>query len=236
MDGDNVTLLVAFAAGLLSFASPCVLPLVPVYLGHMVTVSAPRPGASERTGTLLHAVTFVGGFSLVFVAFWTSVGALGFFAIENARYIREVAGAVLVFMGLHLIGVVNIPFMERQYNLNVESRRPGYRRSFLIGITFAAGWTPCIGPVLGSIIGLALTDGSVPGLALLLVAYSAGLGLPFLGVALAADPISRWMKRQRRVRTLVPVASGLLVVGVGVLMLTNSLIQMNQYFNFGRYS
>jgi cytochrome c-type biogenesis protein len=213
-----------------------VLPLVPVYLGHMVNVSSPRPGVRERASTLLHAATFVGGFSVVFIAFWTSIGALGFFAIENARYMREAAGAVLIFMGLHLIGVINIPFMERQYNLNLEAKRPGYPRSFLLGVTFAAGWTPCIGPVLGSIIGLALTDGSVPNLALLLVGYSAGLGVPFLGVALAADPISRWMKRQRRVRALVPAASGLLVVAVGVLMLTNSLIQMNQFFNFGRYS
>lgn len=236
MDGENVTLLIAFAAGLLSFASPCVLPLVPVYLGHMVSVSSALPGSRERRATLLHAAVFVAGFSLVFVIFWTSIAALGFVLLDNARYIREAAGGILVFMGLHLLGVITIPFMERQYTITAEASRPGYPRSLLMGVTFAAGWTPCIGPVLGSIIGLALTEGTAGNVALLLVAYSAGLGVPFLAVAFAAEPVSGWMKRQRRVRAIVPVASGLLVVAVGVLMLTNSLIRMNQFFTFGRYS
>ncbi len=234
MDGDNVTILVAFAAGLLSFASPCVLPLVPVYLGHMVNISS-APGESGRRTTILHAVLFVAGFSFVFITFWTSVGALGFLLVENARYLRELAGAVLVFMGLHLLGVITIPFMERQYGMDAGTARPGYPRSFVVGVTFAAGWTPCIGPVLGGIIGLAMTEGSVGGVAVLLAAYSAGLGIPFLVVALAADPISAWLKRQHRVRRVVPALSGLLVVGVGVLMLTNSLIQMNQFFDLGSY-
>jgi cytochrome c-type biogenesis protein len=202
----------------------------------MVNVSSTIPGSRERFSTVLHAAVFVAGFSAVFIIFWTSIGALGFLLLENARYMREAAGAVLVFMGLHLLGIINIPFMERHYTLNADAPRPGYKRSLLMGVTFAAGWTPCIGPVLGSIIGLALTDGSVGDVAVLLVAYSAGLGVPFLGVALAAQPISAWMKRQHRMRSIVPVASGLLVVAVGFLMLTNSLIRMNQFFIFGRYS
>jgi len=234
LDGDNVTILVAFAAGLLSFASPCVLPLVPVYLGHMVTVSSTGAG-SPRMATVLHAAAFVAGFSFVFITFWTSVGALGFLLVENARYLREIAGAVLVFMGLHLVGLINIPFMERQYAIDAGAGRPGYPRSFVVGVTFAAGWTPCIGPVLGGIIGLAMTEGSVGGVAMLLAAYSAGLGVPFLVVALAAEPISAWLKRQHRVRAVVPALSGVLVASVGVLMLTNSLIQMNQFFDFGAY-
>jgi cytochrome c-type biogenesis protein len=235
LDGDNVTLVIAFAAGILSFASPCVLPLVPIYLGHMVNVASVRPGRRERVLTLAHAAAFVGGFSLVFIVFWTSLAAVGFALLDNARYMREVAGAVLVFMGLHLLGVINIPFMERQYTLNAEAKSPGYPRSFLMGVTFAAGWTPCIGPVLGSIIGLALTEGTPQNVAPLLLAYSAGMGVPFLGVALAADPISGWMKRRTRARALAPVASGVLVVAVGLLMVTNSLIRMNEYFTFGRY-
>lgn len=232
MDGENLTIAVAFAAGLLSFASPCVLPLVPAYLGHMVNMSG-SGGSSMRTRTLLHAATFVAGFSFVFITFWTSVGALGFLLVENARYMREIGGAILVFMGLHLVGVITIPFMERQYAINAGQGKPGYPRSFVVGVTFAAGWTPCIGPVLGGIIGLAMNESSVASVAVLLTAYSAGLGVPFLVVALAADPISRWLKRQRRMRSAVPMLSGALVAGVGVLMLTNSLIQMNQFFDFG---
>src|SRR3990172_6098849 len=124
MDGENVTLLVAFAAGVLSFASPCVLPLVPAYISHMVTASGTRPG-------------------------------------NPSRYMRELGGAVLIFMGLHLLGVINIGFLNREYSVDQgRGGRAGYPRSLLMGMTFAAGWTPCIGPGLGGIIGLAIIEGS----------------------------------------------------------------------------
>ncbi len=234
MDGERVSLLIAFAAGILSFASPCVLPLVPAYIGHMVSVSAGSDGRARRVVALLHAGSFVIGFSIVFVAFWTSIGLVGFMFLDNARYLRELGGAVLVFMGLHLLGVINIGFLERQYGASqVPGIRAGYPRSLVTGMVFAAGWTPCIGPVLGSIIGLAVIGGTVGKGALLLVAYSAGMGVPFLAVALAADGISTRLRRHRALMAAVPVLSGVLVVTVGVLMLTNSLIRMNQYFNWG---
>ncbi len=237
MDGENVTLLIAFAAGVLSFASPCVLPLVPAYIGHMVSVSAERPGSPGRTVSLLHAASFVAGFSLVFVAFWTSIGLIGFVFLDNARYLRELGGAILIFMGLHLLGVINIGFMNREYSVNQghpgEGGKAGYPRSLVMGMTFAAGWTPCIGPVLGSILGLAIIGGSVTEGAVLLLAYSAGLGVPFLIVALAVEGISSRLKRLRPVLAMTTLVSGLLVVAVGVLMLTNSLIRINQFFDWG---
>ena len=236
MDGENVTLLVAFAAGVLSFASPCVLPLVPAYIGHMVTVSAERPGPPSRMISFLHAAAFVAGFSFVFITFWTSIGLVGFLFLDNARYMRELGGAVLIFMGLHLLGVINIGFLSQQYNVGPGRSNgggPGYPRSLLMGMTFAAGWTPCIGPVLGSIIGLAIIGGEVEEGALLLAIYSAGLGVPFLIVALAADSISVRLKKLGRLVAVVPLVSGALVVAVGVLMLTNSLIRLNQFFNWG---
>ncbi len=234
MDGENVSLLVAFAAGLLSFASPCVLPLVPAYLGHMLAVSEGRPGAPGQLSTLAHAAAFVAGFSIVFVGFWTSLGILGFALADNVRYMREVAGAALVFMGLHLLGILRIPFLDHQVSFaGSPVRRPAYHRSMFLGVTFAAGWTPCIGPVLGSIIGLAATGGTVGDGALLLTAYSAGMGIPFLGVALAADPASHWLRQRRHFRAAVPAVSGALVVTVGLLMLTNSLVRMNQFFDWG---
>jgi cytochrome c-type biogenesis protein len=234
MDGENVTLLIAFAAGVLSFASPCVLPLVPVYIGHMVSVSTETTGPSRRLVSVTHAAVFVAGFSIIFIVFWTSIGVVGFVALDNARYIREIGGAVLIFMGLHLLGVINIGFMNREYSVG-QGRvgKPGYPRSLVLGMTFAAGWTPCIGPVLGSIIGLAIIEDQVAKGALLLVAYSAGLGVPFLIMALAVDPISAGLKRIRPVLRAVPVVSGGLVVGVGLLMLTNNLIQLNQFFDWG---
>lgn len=232
MDGSDVTLLVAFLAGVLSCSSPCVLPLVPVYLGHMVNVSTLTPGQRARTATVLHASVFVLGFSIVFVGFWTSLAFAGIALPENARLMRHVAGAVLVFMGLHLLGVIRVPFLERQYQLpSAPGGKPGYRRSLMLGVTFAAGWTPCIGPVLGSIIGLAMTDATVLNGALLLAAYSAGMGIPFIIMSFAASSISRWTRRQTVIRRAVPLLSGALVVTVGVLMLTNSLIRLNQFFD-----
>ena len=237
MDGENVTLLVAFAAGVLSFASPCVLPLVPAYIGHMVTVSAERQGPPSRLISFLHAAAFVAGFSFVFITFWTSIGLVGFLFLDNARYMRELGGAVLIFMGLHLLGVINIGFLSQQYSVGQgrggEHDQVAYPRSLLMGMTFAAGWTPCIGPVLGSIIGLALIEGSVAEGALMLLVYSAGLGVPFLIMALALDGISARLKKLRRLVAVVPLASGVLVVAVGVLMLTNSLIRINQFFDWG---
>ena len=235
MNGDNVTLLIAFAAGVLSFASPCVLPLVPAYIGHMVAVSAERPGYSNRLNCFLHAASFVSGFSLVFVVFWTSIGLIGFLLLDNARYMRELGGAILVFMGLHLLGIINIGILNREYNVRAgEPTKTGYPRSLVMGMTFAAGWTPCIGPVLGSIIGLAVIGGTVAEGALLLVAYSAGLGVPFLITALAVEGISARLKRLRPVLAAVPVVSGVLVVVVGVLLLTNNLIRVTQFFDWGQ--
>lgn len=236
MDGENLTLLVAFAAGVLSFASPCCLPMVPVYFGHMVSISAETVGPRHRIISLLHAVAFVAGFSLIFVAFWASVGLIGFVALDNARYIREISGAILIFMGLHLLGVINIGILNRDYTVasgRIEPARPAYPRSLIMGMTFAAGWTPCIGPVLGSIIGLAVIEEDVARGTLMLAAYSAGLGVPFLVMALAVDPISNALKKIRPVLAAVPVVSGALVVAIGVLILTNNLIRFNQFFDWG---
>ncbi len=235
MDGENVTLLIAFAAGMLSFASPCVLPLVPAYIGHMVTVSAESPTSANRRTCFLHAASFVTGFSLVFVVFWTSIGLIGFLLLDNARYLREMGGAILVFMGLHLLGVINIGFLNREYSVSqAPAARTGYPRSLVMGMTFSAGWTPCIGPVLGSIIGLAIIGGTVGQGALLLLAYSAGLGVPFLIMAFAVEGVSARLKRIRPVLATVPVVSGLLVVAVGVLLLTNNFIRITQFFDWGQ--
>ncbi len=184
--------------------------------------------------SLAHAAFFVAGFSLVFVVFWTSIGLIGFVFLDNARYLRELGGAILIFMGLHLLGLINIGVLNREYTVQAGwGGRAGYPRSLLMGMTFAAGWTPCIGPVLGSILGLAIIGGTVAKGSVLLLAYSAGLGVPFLIMALALEPISAGLKRLRPALMVVPLVSGLLVVAVGVLMLTNSLIRMNQFFDWG---
>jgi cytochrome c-type biogenesis protein len=234
MDGENVTILVAFAAGILSFASPCVLPLVPVYIAHMADVTVEGRAGSRRLLPALHAIAFVLGFTIVFVAFWASIGLVGYALRDNVRYLRQAGGAVLVFMGFHLAGVINLGFLNQERIFNGHfKQQSGFARSFLLGLFFAAGWTPCIGPVLGAIIGLASFDGESARGTLLLIAYSAGLGVPFIAAAMAVDSVTRPLKRARLLRVGVPIVSGVLVAGIGVLMLTNTLVQMPQYFDWG---
>jgi cytochrome c-type biogenesis protein len=235
VDGENVTILVAFAAGVLSFASPCCLPLVPVYLAHMAEVSVDsRVAAHRRLLPVLHALVFVLAFTIVFVAFWASLGLVGYALRDNVRYLRQAGGAVLVFMGFHLAGVINLGFLNQEHVFGGRlKQRSGFVRSFLLGLFFAAGWTPCIGPVLGAVIGLAAFDGDPARGTALLIAYSLGLGMPFIAAAVAVDTVTRPLKQARLLRIGVPIVSGVLVAGIGVLMLTNTLVQMPQYFDWG---
>ena len=235
MDGENVNILVAFGAGVLSFVSPCVLPLVPVYVAHIAEVTVDgRRGPHRQLLPAMHAMSFVLGFTMVFVAFWASFGIAGYALKDNVHYLRQIGGAILIFMGFHLAGVINLGFLdqERVFSGRIKARS-GFVRSFMLGLFFAAGWTPCIGPVLGAIIGLATFGGESARGTLLLVAYSLGLGLPFIAAALAVDRVTGPLKRARRLRVAVPIVSGVLVAAIGLLMLTNMLVQMPQYFDWG---
>jgi cytochrome c-type biogenesis protein len=235
VNGENVTILVAFAAGMLSFASPCCLPMVPVYLAHMAEVTVEsRGGPHRRLIPALHAVAFVLGFTIVFVTIWASLGLVGYALRDKVQYLRIGGGAVLVFMGFHLAGVINLGFLnqERMFGPKLK-QRSGFLRSFLFGLFFLAGWTPCIGPVLGAVIGLAAFDGDPARGTVLLLAYSLGLGVPFVVAAMAVDTIMRPLKKARALRIGVPIVSGVLVAGIGMLMLTNTLVRMPQYFDWG---
>jgi cytochrome c-type biogenesis protein len=224
---------VAFAGGVVSFASPCCLPLVPAYLGYMLGATP----VSDRRRTLLHGLAFTIGFSLVFVAFWASIGLVGYLLAGNAHYLRQLGGGLLVLLGLHVAGVINIPLLWRDLRpLPVlagraadggegpaAARQTGYGRSLVFGSLFAAGWSPCIGPILGAIIALASTTESVAHGTLLLVAYAAGLAVPFLAVALGASAVSRHLGWLSRHHLAVSRVSGALLVGLGALMVTNLL-------------
>lgn len=241
----NISLAVAFIAGVLSFASPCCLPLVPVYIGYMVG-GAPdghRVGRdrAQRRAALHQAVAFVLGFTVVFVALWASIGLIGYALRDHVDILRQIGGVILIVMGLHVAGLISLPVLRRQVGLNAGAlmrRRPdgtlvqhtpNVGRSALFGVIFAAGWTPCVGPILSGIIGLASLRSDVAQGAVLLVAYSLGLGLPFILVALGADAVRsrlRWLARHEAV---VSVVTGTLLVVVGFLMLTNLLIRLSQF-------
>ena len=241
--GAGIGLVVAFLAGVVSFASPCCLPLVPAYIGYMVGAT----GANDRRRSFLHGLAFVAGFTIVFVAFWASIGAIGYVLADSAKYLRVIGGAVLIVLGLQVAGVINVRALWRDTRplpafggaamgggtmtlggpgAGTAIDRPGYGRSLLFGVVFAAGWSPCIGPILGGIIGLASTTESLAQGTVLLLAYAAGLAVPFLAVAMGATWVARrlgWVGRHHRAVSLV---SGAMLIVLGVLMVTNLLARL----------
>lgn len=234
MPSGDVSLVLAFLAGLVSFLSPCVLPLVPAYIGHLAGTTVSGARALPRRVLLGHASLFVAGFSAVFIAFWVSIG-LAFEALRDyAPLLRQIGGVVLIVMGLHVLGVFNLPFLAKDRRLTVAPDRPASpATSFLIGMVFAAGWTPCIGPVLGSIIGLATFSATVWQGAGLLVAYCAGLGVPFLLTAAALGQALGLLQRLRPAMLAVSRVGAAFIVLVGLLMVTNTFARLAGLFNWG---
>lgn len=234
----GVGLLVAFAAGLLSCASPCLLPLVPAYVGYLTgasggstAVAAGNPRLLRGPSPFMHSLSFVSGFSLVLVVLGTSIGVVGFLLRDQQDILAKAAGVLLIVLGLHLSGVITIPFLEQerrvQYN---RGQGVGYARSFLVGSAFSMGWTPCVGPTLGAILALAATTSTVWQGGLLLVVYSAGLAIPFLAMGLAFNATRGLYQRLRPFMGVVNFVSGTLLIIVGILIFTGSLINLNQFF------
>ena len=223
MEPGGVGLAVAFAAGILSFLSPCVLPLVPSYVSFVAGVGLEEleegAGAVRRTA-FLHSVVFVLGFSTVFMGLGASASFLGQVLADHREWITRIGGVVVVLFGLHLLGVTPMRFLQRERRVHLQQKPLGYAGTFLVGVTFGAGWTPCIGPILGGIMTMAATQARLVEGVQLLGVYSAGLALPFLASALA---LTWFLSAFRRYRRYVPWAerfSGALLVGVGVLLLS----------------
>ncbi len=224
--GDSVGVLAAFAAGLLSFLSPCVLPLIPAYLSIMTGLTTTELSEDSRptAQVMVPAVLFVLGFSIVFVALGASASVIGRFLSEYRELIEKVAGVVVVLFGVFMLGIIKLPglYGEARFDMG-RARSLGRGAAFVMGMAFAAGWTPCVGPILGTILALAGSTGSVTAGALLLLAYSLGLGVPFLLVALLfgrATPVLRWLSRHSLVINRV---AGAVLIVVGILIFTGRL-------------
>jgi len=222
---EHVSLLVAFGAGLLSFLSPCVLPLVPVYLGTVCGPEILEPGADrKRLPVFFHSLSFVVGFSLVFVILGASVGLLGFSLNFNMALTQTIAGGLLIAFGLFLLAALKIPWLNYEKRLAPSvGTTTSYLRSLIIGAIFSLAWTPCIGPVLGGILTLAWSSETAGQGAYLLAVYSLGLGLPFLIIGAAFDSIRPLLRRIHRYSTWSYIISGLLLIAVGILILTGNL-------------
>lgn len=224
----NVAL--AFGAGLLSFLSPCVLPLVPAYLADL-TGAAARGEAATRGRAFAHALVFVLGFSAVFTLLWVAIAAFAEVSGDLILWAQRIGGLVLIVLGLHLAGVVTIPFLAMTRQAQVRGA-PGLARSFAIGVSFGAGWTPCVGPYLAAILGLLLGSTDLVAGGALLFAYALGLGLPFLVAALAMDRLRGVFSALQRRARAIEMAGGTLVVIMGILLVSGRFTQVAQLFNF----
>ena len=218
-------LFVAFAAGLLSFLSPCVLPLVPSYIGFLTGMSLPEMGGRRRVA-LGHALLFVLGFSLVFVLLGASATALGRALNYYQVWLQRIGGVLIIGFGLVCLGVIKVGFLSQERRVQVERKPVGYLGSALVGMAFGAGWTPCIGPVLGAILGLAATSQNIGRGMLLLAVYSAGLAIPFLIAAVALDSFLEWFQRFRRYLPWVMRVTGVMLIFVGGLMVTGEFTRL----------
>jgi cytochrome c-type biogenesis protein len=218
-------LFVAFAAGLLSFLSPCVLPLVPSYIGFLTGMSLPEM-SGRRWVAVAHALLFVLGFSLIFVLLGASATALGRALNYYQVWLQRIGGVLIIAFGLVCLGVIKVGFLSRERRVQVEQKPVGYLGSALVGMAFGAGWTPCIGPVLGAILGLAATSQDLGRGMLLLAVYSAGLAVPFLVAAVALDSFLGWFQRFRRYLPWVMRVTGMLLIFVGVLMVTGEFTRL----------
>jgi cytochrome c-type biogenesis protein len=216
---------VAFTAGLLSFLSPCVLPLVPSYIGFLTGMTFPEM-TGRRRAALIHALLFVGGFSLVFILLGASATALGRALNYYQVWLQRAGGVLIILFGLVCLGVFKLRLLTQERRLHLERKPVGYLGSALVGMAFAAGWTPCIGPVLGGILGLAATSADVSWGMVLLAVYSAGLALPFLIAAVALESFLDWFQRFRRFLPWVMRISGALLVFVGILLVTGEFTRL----------
>ena len=235
MDLANITLGLAFLAGLASFLSPCVFSLVPAYIGYLGGRAAGgEVTESNRFITFTHGLAFVLGFSFVFITLGVASSAFGRLLFDLRFILAKVGGIVVIIFGLHMIGVFRIPFLE--YDTRVQQlpdRKWGYLSSALMGVFFSAGWAPCVGPVLGAILTLAMNGGSLSTGVSLLSAYSAGLAIPFLIAALGVGWVSVTLKKYGKVMHYIEIAMGVVLVIIGIMLFSGifeRIAQASQFF------
>ncbi|AXS40479.1 cytochrome c biogenesis CcdA family protein [Breoghania sp. L-A4] len=241
---QDISIWGAFIAGLLSFVSPCVLPLVPPYLAFLAGVSmdqltgtaaaqpagaqaASAPVQGDGTGVFMAALAFVLGFSTVFVTLGASASVIGQFVSSHIQELGYIAGAVIIIMGLHFLGVFRIPLLYREARFHLERKPAGLVGAYVIGLAFAFGWTPCVGPILAAILFVAGSEDTVFQGALLLGSYSLGIGVPFLAAAVFAGPFMRFMGKFRRHMVTVERAMGVLLIITGVAFLTGQMANLS---------
>ena len=225
---NNIQFITAFAAGLFSFISPCVLPLIPAYISFIsgVSVEEFKEGVGNKkklSKVILSSVFFIAGFSLVFVTLGASATIAGKFLLSKLSFFSQAAGIIIVIFGLHTMGIFKIKYLDFEKRINVRNKAYGMIGSFFVGLAFAFGWTPCIGPILGAILAIASTRDSVSQGILLLSVYSLGLGIPFLITAVAMNGFLKLFKSMKNHFRKIEIISGLLLIIIGIMIFSNKL-------------
>lgn len=221
---DSITILVAFSAGAFSFLSPCVLPLIPSYISYITGITFGELTQQVlpkrvRFLTIIHSLLFIAGFTVVFVSLGASFTFLSSFLSKYQNIIKKIGGLIVVLFGLHIAGIINLSFLERQKKLETKAKPLGFLGSFLVGSTLSLGWTPCVGPILSSILILSSAAEDVGRGAVLLLSYSLGLGLPFFLSSLLINNYLVYFQRIKRFIRLISIMSGLFIVTVGIMIL-----------------
>ena len=234
MDLGNITVGLSFVAGLASFLSPCVFSLVPAYVGYLSGRAAGGEGGENgKLTTFLHGLAFVLGFSVVFILLGVAASAFGNILYDIREWLAKIGGIVVVIFGLHMIGVYRISFLE--YDTRVQELpdpKLGYFSSALLGVFFSAGWSPCVGPVLGAILTIALNGGSISQGVVLLSAYSAGLAIPFLIAALGIGWVSTALRKYGKAMHYVEIAMGVVLVIIGIMLFSGTFELLARYGSF----
>ena len=228
MEAVSLGVVISFTAGLLSFLSPCVLPLIPSYVTFVTGLSLEDVQRSRKTA-LVHALLFVTGFSLIFLALGATATAVGRLLLVHRQWISRVGGVLVVLLGLYLLGAFNMRFLARERRFHISDKPLGYLGTLLVGIAFGAGWSPCIGPILGGILTYTATQAELQRGLVLLGAYSLGLAIPFVIAAVAVERFIAVFQRYRSRLIWVDRIAGVLLIVVGVLMLTNYMTALSGY-------
>jgi len=232
---ENISLLVCFSAGFLSFISPCILPLIPSYLAFISGVSIEELTQgnfkSARLGVILNSVLFILGFSLVFIAFGASATFIGKILLQNKRIIEIIGGIIIIILGIHFTGLIRFKFLEREKTIHLTKKPLGYLGSFLVGTAFAAGWTPCVGPILASILTLAASTQNVMKGIIMLSFYSLGLGIPFFIAGLLIHKFFEYFKTIRKHFKVITVIGGIFLILIGIMLLSGAFSLINAYIN-----
>jgi cytochrome c-type biogenesis protein len=231
---ENVSIFVALSAGIISFLSPCILPVIPSYLAFITGISLEELSQQEslrrvRKKVIANSLMFILGFSILFIALGASATFIGKFLYKNIRWFEIIGGVLVIVLGLHFAGIFRLKFLDREKKIHLKKKPLGYLGTCLVGMAFGAGWTPCVGPILGAILAMAATTQDILQGIILLVFYSAGLGIPFLLSAIILHKFFEYFKTIRKYFKVISIVGGVLLIIVGILLISGYFSTLSSF-------